>query len=445
MLGAQTVPSAAVSPRESNLTFEEWLGGDGVSGDWLGYRKGLEDRGVEFFGSYTAEVWGNVAGGENRGAVYTGLLEFGLTLDMEKLVGWEGATFHNSWLWLSGQDASEKLVGDDIWGVSNIAGFNTLRMFELWFQQAFYDDLFSIRLGQLSADQEFAISEYAGLFIDGTFGFPAALTASLPGGGPQYPLGTPGVRLELNPTDWFTFRTAAFQGDPFDEDVNRHGFRYRLDRAVGYLFMNEAEFRWNGFSDADLPGTFKSGAWFSSSEFSAPGNDDVSLWGNTGFYFILDQALYRPDGKASDLSGSDGKAVMSGGKGSAKTFAPIEQSKVSSGLGGFTRFAFEPTDRNEISFYFDAGLVYQGLIPARPADSLGVAMGYAKLSPGAVSSLRDDGAVDPGYSIMVEVTYQAVITDWFIVQPDIQYIIHPSATRDFANSLVLGLRTTVTF
>jgi len=209
--------------------------GDYATGDWFGQRDGLEERGIEFFGSYTADVWGNVSGGEKRGAVYTGLLELGVTLNLESLVGWQGASIHNSWLWLSGKDPSETLLGDDFFGVSNIAGFNTFRMFELWFQQSFLDDAVSIRLGQLAADEEFATSEYAGLFLNGTFGFPLALTESFPHGGPQYPLATPGIRLELNPTEWFTFRTAAFQGDPFAEDVNRHGLWKTLARCCQRL------------------------------------------------------------------------------------------------------------------------------------------------------------------------------------------------------------------
>jgi porin len=186
----------------------------------------------------------NLAGGERRGAVYTGLLEFGVTLDLEEMLGWSGATVHNSWLWLSGQGPSDRLVGDNIFAVSNIEGFATFRMFELWFQQNLFDDAISLRVGQLAADEEFAISEYGELFLNGTFGWPAFLSESIPNGGPGYPLATPGVRLEINPTEWLTFRTALFQGDPLAEDVNRHGFWYQFSGNNGALFLNELVTRW---------------------------------------------------------------------------------------------------------------------------------------------------------------------------------------------------------
>jgi len=200
------------------------FGGDNALGDFGGFRTTLDDQGVSFFGCYAVEVWGNTTGGLKRGAVYTGLLDFGVDLDLEKLIGWEGATFRSSWLWLSGRDASEDLVGN-LFTISNISGFNTLRAFELWHEQSFADNLFSIRIGQLAVDEEFIISDTAGLFLNGTFGWPAIASEALPNGGPAYPLATLGVRLAVDPTAWYSYLVGAYQGNPFEESVNRHGFR----------------------------------------------------------------------------------------------------------------------------------------------------------------------------------------------------------------------------
>src|SRR5204863_1271590 len=111
-----------------------WWEWDTATGDWFGLRTNLEDKGVEIFGGYTVEVWGNTTGGLKTGTVYTGLLDFGVNLDLEKAVGWKGASMNTTWLWLSGRDASEDLAGNFM-TISNIAGFNTLRMQNLWFQQ----------------------------------------------------------------------------------------------------------------------------------------------------------------------------------------------------------------------------------------------------------------------------------------------------------------------
>ena len=52
-----------------------------------------------------------------------------------------------------------------------------------------------VKIGQIAADQEIMVTQYGGLFINATFGWPALPTADLPSGGPAYPLATPGTRL----------------------------------------------------------------------------------------------------------------------------------------------------------------------------------------------------------------------------------------------------------
>ena len=153
---------------KGNSPLSQWLAADGITGDWDGMRSTLTaEYGVEIFGSYTVEVWANTVGGVKQGALYTGLLGFGVNGDLEKLIGWNGAMIHNNWFWLSGRDASADLVGNFL-TISNIAGFNTLRMDELWLQQNLLDDRISIRLGQIRADTEFVISETSALFLNAT-------------------------------------------------------------------------------------------------------------------------------------------------------------------------------------------------------------------------------------------------------------------------------------
>jgi porin len=101
--------------------------------------------------------------------------------------------------------ASEDLVGNFL-TISNIAGFNTLRCLELWFQQDFFQrdgggalPGLSIRVGQLTADSEFIISDYGATFVNGTFGWPAFTYTNIPNGGPGYPMAAPGVRLAVTP------------------------------------------------------------------------------------------------------------------------------------------------------------------------------------------------------------------------------------------------------
>ena len=351
-----------------------------------------------------------------------------------------------TWLWLSGRDASEDLAGNFL-TISNIAGFNTLRMMELWFQQNLLEDKISLRLGQLTADSEFVISEYAGTFINATFGWPPFLYTNLPAGGPGYPIGTLGARLSLNPVDWFTFQSAVFQGNVYDQDVNRHGFRWRLDSENGLLFLNEAQVRWNQRDEeTGLPGQTKAGMWIQTGQLADVLAESRSS-GNYGWYFILDQMLYRePSPELPRPSGKslDGKSLAYDEDG--KSFkTPITMEKSDQGLGWFGRIAFTKEDRNFVNFYFDTGLTYKGLIPTRDQDTLGIGFAYAQLGNSARNTLIDEGSVGVGAEVVLEVTYQAQITPWLIVQPDLQYIINPGGTQDFSNALVIGARAAITF
>ncbi len=415
-----------------------------VTGDWVGQRPLFAERGLEIFGGYTAEAWGNTTGGLKTGTVYTGLLDFGARLDLDKAVGWQGASMSTTWLWLSGRDASEDLAGNFL-TISNIAGFNTLRMFELWFQQNLFDDKISLRFGQLSADSEFLISDYAGLFINGTFGWPAVACMNIPEGGPGYPMGTLGARLALNPVDWFTIQSAVFQGNVFAQNVNRHGFRWRLDAETGYTFLNEAQFRWNQREEEiGLPGQLKSGVWFQTGQ-SADALAETTNSGNSGLYLVLDQMLYREPGEpsASGLT-KDGKSVPDG-KGGKSFKDSVKMEKSDQGFGWFGRAAFTPSDRNFIGFYFDTGISYKGLIPTRDNDTIGIGLGYAQLTNGARNSLRDEGASPVGAEMVIEFTYQAAITPCLVIQPDLQYIINPGGSNSLNNALIIGGRASITF
>jgi len=428
-------------PKEKSSPLSDWLSADGITGDWGGLRSKLADRGIVFLGAEQVEGWGNTTGGLERGTVYTGLLKLGLNLDLEKAVGWCGSSVGTTWFWLSGRDASADLVGNFL-TISGIAGFNTVRMFELWFQQNLLNDKISLRLGQLTADTEFIISRYGATFINATFGWPAFMYMNLPGGGPQFPTGTLGVRLAVNPLDWFKFQNAIFQGNVYAENVNLHGFAWRLNSQNGLFFLNEAQFLWNqSEKQMGLPGQFKAGAWVDTAKFANP-NDDNLVRGNYGFYFILDQMLYSKPAEGPAAARKDSKSALSETDGNGAT--PAKQ-KSDRGLGWFGRVGYEPQDHDFIGFYFDTGLTYKGLIPTRADDTLGVAFAYARLSSGARQAAVKNGSAGVGAEMVLEATYQAQINKWLSIQPDLQLIINPGGNQDLGNAVVIGGRASITF
>ena len=67
-----------------------------------GLRSRAADNGITFNTQYIAEIWGNPVGGVSNGTVYTGLMSFQGDIDLQKLFGWQGASFSTRWYWLSG-------------------------------------------------------------------------------------------------------------------------------------------------------------------------------------------------------------------------------------------------------------------------------------------------------------------------------------------------------
>ena len=98
-----------------------------------------------------------------------------------------------------------------------------------------------------------------------------------------------------------------------------------------------------------------------------------------------------------------------------------------------------------MDFYFDAGLVYTGLIPTRDTDRLGLAFAYGQLSSGAseVPTFRD--SYGDGCQMVLEATYQAQITPWMTVQPNVQFIISPGSQLSHDNTVVLGGSVAIRF
>jgi len=240
-------------------------------------------------------------------------------------------------------------------------------------------------------------------------------------------MGTPGIRLALTPVNWLSYQGAIFQGNPFAQNVNRYGFRWDLSASNGYFSIDELNFRVNQESGSgSLPGTFKIGGWFDTAP--DPNANSAQPW-NYGLYFVADQMLYR-------VTDSDFVPVADN-KGQ-QTTAPSPKNK---GLGIFTHIGISRRTSGFINFYIDGGLSYKGLILTRDNDVLGVAVAYGHLS----NNLQDNkGRSLPGYEIVLEATYQIELAPWLSLQPDLQYVIHPSGT-DIANALVLGARTTVSF
>ena len=125
----------------------------GVQQEWNPY-SAMTHTGMSFPVIYTGEVLGNPTGGYREGAIYDGVLEAGVQIDLCKLANWQGATFTADAFYPHGTSLTRQDV-HDLNVVSNIDSFHNPRLYELWLQQDLFEGKFSIRAGQIPADTEF--------------------------------------------------------------------------------------------------------------------------------------------------------------------------------------------------------------------------------------------------------------------------------------------------
>ena len=413
-----------------------------LAGEFLGYRPKAETNGVVLTLQSISDMLGNTTGGASQGGTYSGLLNLGLAVDLQKAVGWEGASFKNSWIWLYGNDVSQKYIHNAL-TASSVAGYPAFRCSELWFQQNFLTDAVSFRGGLIGVDTEFMVCDTGNLFVNSAFSLLPIFVLNVPNGGPVFPMATPGLRLALQPCSWLTLRTAFTQGNPFEQQNNLHNFNWNFGKSGGLLNINEAAAIWNKDPGSKgLPGTAKVGCWFQTGEgpqgevnFSYGSPTAVAY--SSGFYGIIDQQLFAPVAKGLDPSSGKnpvaGKDTQTGSNASGK------------GLFSFVQMGFDPQQVCVSSFYVDVGFAYTGLIPSRDADKLGLSCGYAQMSDYLQNKVSESGLCGASFESVAELTYSIRLAPAIALQPDLQYILHPGGTQQYGNALVVGVRAVVDF
>lgn len=438
----------------------DFLGGlhrsNTLLGDMWGMRTNLSRYGMSLGIQETSEYLGNTSGGTHKGFEYDGLTQIVLQMDTRRAFGHDGGLFNVSALNIHGRNLSTDHL-QSLQTASGIAADRATRLWELWYDQKFLEeDRLDVKVGQQSVDQEFMVSSNALYFINTMFGWPMVPSADMPAGGPAYPLSALGVRLSMRPFNGVTVLAGLYNGSPVRHDdgsdaqrQNRHGTSFPL--GEGILALVELQFAYPAQGSMVRPGdaqtlgwTGRLGAWFNSSNVADQRVDRTGLSladpastgqarthrGNYAFYGVADQLVWR-DGRDPNRTAAVFVRLMG---------TPLK-------------------NRNLIDLSANAGLVMRSPFRYRTADTFGIGVGYARVGSQAGALDRDaitfSGFATPVRSSekFVELTYQYQIKPWILMQPDVQYVIHPGAgisrlddpSQRLRNELVLGVRTTISF
>jgi porin len=348
--------------------------------------------------TYTADIWRAASGGAAQGTRYLDNLDIVAAADMERLVGWNGATIGVYGLYNNGASLSE-LVGDAL-AASNIeAGTRAFRLYEAWIDQKIGSNA-SVRLGLYDLNSEFDVLEASGLFMGSAHGIGADFSQSGENGPSIFPSTSLGARLAVSPATGWTVRAALMDGVPGDP-ARPQRTAIKLGNGDGALLVGEVE--------APLPGgKLLFGHW----RYTAPADDLLGQGQhrNNGYYLRAEARL------ASEGDDAD------------------------QGLAASFRLGIADGLVNQFNRFASAGLTYTGPIKGRDDDQFGLAVASAFTSSDYRLATPATGA-----ETVVELTYRAPLTKWLTVQPNLQYVLNPGTDPELGNALAFGLRVELGF
>ncbi|HET7307489.1 MAG TPA: carbohydrate porin [Gammaproteobacteria bacterium] len=325
----------------------------------------------------------DVAGGAKRGGGAPGILH--LNAEVES----GGDVFHFDVLGTFGSSISDN--AGDLQTLSNFEAYNTVRLFEAWYQHDFHGTGLSLRLGMQDYNGLFDTLDPAQLFINSSFGIePTISQVSVS----IFPETTVGAVAQWRSHDRYIL-AGIYDGTP---GLPGHpaGTHIELGAGDGLFSAIEA-----GIASTDAY-KLAAGYWY----HTAPDDYPVGRHRNRnrGWYVI---------GSGRIAGNQSGPAVHM-----------------------FVQLGGAPSDRNPLDRYLGAGITVRGLVAARPDDTFGVAIARAGTSRAFKHITRAAAAAETA----CELTYRANLTDQLYLQPDVQYIANPGGVSDVDNTWIVGLR-----
>jgi len=407
---------------------------DYLFGDWGGYRNELKKEGVDFQVNYTMESASNLAGGYNTTttARYTDQWAFGTTLDLEKLLNWDDTQFQFTITSRNGRDLTQHISDPRTGGLSSVEEVwgrgQTWRLTQFWVNKGFFDHILEVKAGRVTTGEDF--DSFDSKFQNLAFG------SGQPGNWRgdrwfNWPVSQWGGRVKLNFTPEIYLQVGFYNQTPGNYD---RGDGFRLDTSPTLGNMVPIELGWKPvFGPDKLPGNYRIGAYYSSVN-----GDNYSSYRDGGYhnknhayggYLLAQQQLTATDGDNQRGLGLTVQAVMNDHKTSK-------------------------TDN-----YQAIALTWKGPMASRAEDEIGLGAArihvnsdYAHMQHTAnayhgVSDYRNPTylPIQHGSEYNFELYYNARVTHWLNLRPNLQYVASPGAVSGVKDAFIGGLSANVNF
>lgn len=393
------------------------LEGDYLLGDWNGSRERLAEQSVKFDANITVDTAYLAQGGYNdqQDPTYTSQLWLGNSLDLEKLLDWDGVSLRTIVTARQGQSVSVKQLSDPLAPqLGNVQasygrGNQESRLSELSIEKQFKDQSISVRLGRfgmgtyfnvMSCDFQntsFCTAQMGKWQGSSWYNIPVSQWAGM-------------LKYQINPELYAQF--AVFEFNPTNIKENQ-GWNLSSSNADG--ITAPIELVWQPKNAVNnLAGSYRIGMMYNTADNIENQKDIVTGEAQDhtyGVWFVAEQQLTR--------------------QGSGKQ-----------GLHGFMNLSFHDDTTNKIDNMQQVGLKYIGLLENRENNILGLGLNRIHVSD---RYRKHSDRINKSAEYNVELNYSYYPTKWAMLRPNIQYVINPGATNYVDNALVLGLTTRIIF
>ncbi len=364
-----------------------------LTGEWGGRRTELREKGVDIQASITLDDTWNLDGGlkKNSKGDFEYLVDVRMQMESDPLWHYPGGTFFVDFEFHHGKSPSVENVGSYIFvDLNETTPFNEL--YALWYKQSFNQDQFWILAGKSDAYDHFTTTTHTTYFLNG--GYEAITTIPYL---PTYPDTAMSVIASLALPFNISLTGGIFDGSyalgvkTGELGVFGHFFNHLSSHA---FLIGEANMTWQWHKD--YKGRIGFGGWRNTAH--VPQFNGEIKKATSGPYFTLDQIFYKTD---------------------KREYAFV--------------FEYGSTDPSYavIRKYYGTALTFQGLIPKRTEDTLGIGSSLSKFTKESIYTKP--------YEASYEIFYQYQFKGWGFLEPDFQYIVHPGG-EGLPNASVLTLR-----
>jgi porin len=255
---------------------------------------------------------------------------------------------------------------------------------------SFSENRVSVLGGLIDLNSEFYVTDSSSIFMNSVFGIGQEIAQAGVQGPSAYPQTSLGLRVRGQFGDAFYVQGVVLDGVP-GEPGHNNGTHISVRKTDGVLTVVEAGLRKEDTSKPNSVQKYSLGLW----RFSN-GAVDAETAPNQGLYVLVNQPI-------------------------------------ATGLAGFLRYGLSAEADGFVRDNLSGGLSLTGALASREKDQLGLGFTTSSISP-----LKERETV-------LELTYKVNFSDTVFVQPDLQYVINPSADSTTPDAVVGMLRARLGF